>query len=184
MQRRFTVSIVKEPSCQLYRFNNTTYRRETQTHLALLKMKWLLDPSHLLRSTWLPFLQTPGGRQMGFIQMTSRGRKCETTGTRVWKQVCYSDSQAATMINMRCKSVQQRGRIASKNSCKRLVDLLKLGIGTTRCRDLKRKFKLNAWIDSNPGRVIQLRLAGQEYSIFLDMGLMMMRRNCNRPRPR
>ena len=110
--------------------------------------------------------------------------QCETTGTRVWKQACYSNSQAATMINMRCKSVQQRGRIASKNSSKRLVDLLKLGIGTTRCRDLKRKFKLNAWIDSNPGRVIQLRLAGQEYLTFWDVGLMMMRRNCNRPRPR
>ena len=64
-----------------------------------------------------------GGRQTEVIQMANIGTKCATTAMRIWKQG-YSNSQAATMIDLRCKSVQL-GRIVSKNSCKQLGGLLK-----------------------------------------------------------
>ena len=60
MQGKPISSPVKELSCHLRRFNNTC-RRETRAHLALLKMKWLLDGSHLLQSPWLRPLHTRGG---------------------------------------------------------------------------------------------------------------------------
>ena len=158
MQGKPISSPVKELSCHLRRFNNTCWR-ETRAHLALLMMKWLLDGSHLLQSTLLRRLQTPGVRQTEFTQMANRGTKRAKTAARIWKQGC-SNSQAATMINLRCKSMQRLGWIVSKNSCKRLVDLLKAGEGKTRCRDLKKKFNINTWMDSNLKRVIQLQLAG------------------------
>jgi hypothetical protein len=60
------------------------------------------------------------------------------------------------------KGVHQLQRIVSKNSCKRFVDLLETGIGTTKRRHLKKKFKINACKNLARARAIKLHLAGLE----------------------
>ena len=60
------------------------------------------------------------------------------------------------------KGVHQLQRIVSKNSIKRFVDLLEAGIGTTKRRHLKKKFKIKTCKDSARARAIKLHLAGLE----------------------